>query len=172
MNDKTHLSCRRLPCWAGRFLAALIVIGTFASVVFHEPSLAIPSNAPEGMKFKDIDARSAAAQSIQNQVNLLVTLSLGLTALLSFSVKDKIAKGNIICTFIAIATSIYAFFLVRLMIHAYETFSVLAVQFDSGYFFIRNLEPLVVIQAISLLCCTIVYVVILTLVFVDGDSTT
>lgn len=128
-----------------RTIAIAIVVMLINFLVFHEKLPSLPEVLTEDIKaeaFKNMDSKIASADSLKALVDLYVTLSLGLTALVGFALKDGFGRRAIVEALETLLLSSFVYFLVRLYVYANETFGTIAIQIDSGHLFVSRLDRL------------------------------
>jgi len=103
-------------------------------------------------------------------VAMLVTLAVGLTAILGFGIKDGFGQNHYMAAGSVILVSLFVYFLVRVMIYAYDTYATIAVQMKNGQLILTLLEESLVLQARSLIYAAILCVLILIFRFAQANK--
>jgi hypothetical protein len=140
---------------AARVLAGLgIAIFLSLTLYFlatHEMVAALPSIVPDEQV--GIAARVGAAQALRDTVNLLITISAGLSAVVGFSLRDGLGPSIWPKAINLILISGFAYFLTREFVFAYNIFGAIALQLDRGFLLISRLEEMIFFQANAVLFC-------------------
>lgn len=144
------------------FSLAIAIAGFIAIITFilvHEAPAALPQAIPPDIqRYEQLDAKIGATDSLKDIVNMFFGLSLALTAVVGFIIKEGLGSYCIQRGINMVLISIYGYFLVRVIVYAYDIYGMIAIQLEFGYLFSSRIQGLIVIQARSVLICTILAV--------------
>jgi hypothetical protein len=139
------------------FAAATILVALAIYIsALHQWAPFLPEVIPPGAKDVRMDAKVGVASAIQETVGLLTTLSLAITAFFAFAVSKDLEKTDNSLGIGLLLTAVYSVPLTIGNLNAYEIYRAIALQLDSGYFFIKPLSSSILWQTWCLIGCVVV----------------
>jgi uncharacterized membrane protein AbrB (regulator of aidB expression) len=120
---------------------------------------AIPEVYPAGLAGQHMDAHVITASAFQENANLLVTLSLALTALFGFGI-GKNFDSNSTELYLSVFTSvIFGICLTFVSVYAYGVYRAIAIQSDNNLFFAGTIESILTVETRWTFACAVLAII-------------
>lgn len=131
-------------------IAIIVLVCTAYYFWNHDPMLALPS--PPGPKVSGDEAamRLASADVTKEAIGYLTSLAIALAAAVAFFVKDGLGSCTWIRSGNLVLTTLVAFFIIKSLLHGYDSYGMLAIQLSEGHFLISRVQQVIAVQAQSL----------------------
>jgi uncharacterized membrane protein len=155
--------CIPVLWWVLHGTATLLIVSAIFYIFLDRAPEALPANAPESFRHEDMTAKAASASALKEVISLLVTLSLGLTGVVGFSVRGGLKQFGAFSAINAILLAIYIWLLVFCLKKAYYAYAMIAAQLAEGHFFYARISDQVEEQAVGLVISAIIVAVVLFL---------
>jgi hypothetical protein len=138
---------------------ALIALLTYLGFAFSIDS-GIPEVVPANIVNQHMDVHAITASALQENANLLITISLALGALYSFGVSKNFEVENSHFFITLFLTVIFGVCLTFVVVYAFGVYHNIAIQTDRGVFFPENIESLLSVETRWTFACAALTVIV------------
>ncbi len=150
-----------MPNRAFEVVRVWMVIGTFAAIVLHltthEATTALPRDIPSSIEpYKYAEYTLASADAVKDVVGLVITIALGLTAVVGFAIRDGLGNSCVVRFLSLAGVCAFVFLITRIFVLGYDCYAAIATQLDRGFYFITRLEQIVLLQAESVVLAALI----------------